>query len=139
MKLFNTKDFLLLDGIFFALIGFVQTINSFIGYKYGVGGYKILNEDTFASLGFFEMNFMIGLLGIVLIRGFRTDNTSIFWFVISSITHSFIALSNIIFWEDTFLVNNAQLTGKIATIIHLSLALIALYNIKLLTTKPKLH
>ena len=127
----NGRTILLLDGLFLSLIGFGQTINSFIGYKFALGGYKILNELTFASLGIFEMNFMIGLIGVILVYASRTEKKKTFWLTISILVHSFIVLSNIIFWSDVFVVNGAQFTGKIVTLLHIFLALISFYNVKL--------
>lgn len=124
MEFINPKNILFIDGIFLIIIGFAQTLNSFLGYQYGLGGYKVLNKIRFAAMGIFEMNFMIGLIGVILIYSAINEHNLIFWFAIACITHSFIGVTNIIFWKDTFVVNNAEFNGKIATIIHVVIAAI---------------
>lgn len=136
MELIIPKIILFIDGIFLMLIGFVQTLNSFLGYQYGIGGYKILNKIRFAALGIFEMNFMIGLMGVILVHSAIKDPNLIFWFAIACVIHIIIGVTNIIFWKDTFIVNNAESNGKKATIIHMVLATInGIFFLTLLTVK----
>jgi hypothetical protein len=126
MKSINSRTILFIDGLLLSVLGFAQTINSFIGYHYAIGGYKILNQIAFASLGIFEMNFLLGLIGIFFTHASNHDKSIKFWLLSSCVLHTFIAISNIIFWKDVFVVNHAESTGKFITMYHFLFGIINL-------------
>jgi len=129
MNLLSPTKLLFWDGLFLMLIGFGQAINSIIGYQFGIGGYKILHVNRFAALGFFEMNFLLGLFGLLILSTSKTAKYHLSLLGISSIIHAFISFSNIFFWSDVFIINNATLTGSISIIVHLCISMLSSFLI----------
>jgi hypothetical protein len=112
------------NSILFLVIGFGQAANSFIGYFYNKGLYKILHETPFAAIGVFETSFLLGLIGFLLFRAAIKKIDVQFYFGFSASVHLLLALANIAFWNDTFPLNNAEVSGVISTTIHLLLFII---------------
>jgi len=123
------KNFMLIDGIGFLFIGLIQSINSFIGYSCNSGLYKILSEIKFAALGVFESSVLIFIIGLILVKTVKNSENVVFWNLISFLTHLMIGMSNIIFWDHTFVVNNAESSGAISIIIHFSFSIIQFFLI----------
>lgn len=72
-----------------------------------------------ATLGIFETSCLLTIIGIILIRSSQEKSGFRFWNMMAALTHLAIALANIVLWNASYVVNQAERSGMIVTSIHL--------------------